>query len=351
MDNINERLEYLENKVLNQEHLIAELKKELSKKNEQINSFPQLSATSLGKATSDGKIIYRNWWAGPELEGFCDDIWFTQFLRYHFPDADYKFNIFSVFGNHDNIMCPMDGKKIFYSGECINVVYPHIKENFGNHALKYVDFALGHDLLDCKKYLRFPFWFLWVFPPVITEEDIENTIDGWMSLEIEKSQNVCNVSSHDNWSTRALIADSISDFTEISYGGLWRNNTNDLWDKFNNNKLEFLKNFKFNICAENLVYDAYVTEKVFDSIRSDCIPLYVGGGNYLEPKVLNQNAMLIWDFNKDNSDTIETFKNLVSDEKSYAEFKEQNILLETSSKYIIKKFSDLKKHFENLIYD
>ena len=53
----------------------------------------------------------------------------------------------------------------------------------------------------------------------------------------------------------------------------------------------------------------------------------------------------------DNSDVIELFKNLLTDEKSYLEFKDQNPLLDTSKKYIINKFKELEKHFERLIYD
>ena len=51
------------------------------------------------------------------------------------------------------------------------------------------------------------------------------------------------------------------------------------------------------------------------------------------------------------SDTIELFKNVYSDEKTYNEFKEQNILKDSSKKYIIKIFSDLEKQFERLIYE
>ena len=41
----------------------------------------------------------------------------------------------------------------------------------------------------------------------------------------------------------------------------------------------------------------------------------------------------------------------MSDEKSYKEFKDQDILLDSSVKFVIKKFNKLKKHFENLIYE
>ena len=115
----------------------------------------------------------------------------------------------------------------------------------------------------------------------------------------------------------------------------------------------FMSKFKFNLCAENLLDDAYVTEKIFNSITANCVPLYAGGGNYLEPEVLNPKFILRWsdDMSDDNSDVIELFKNLLTDEKSYLEFKDQNPMLDTSKKYIINKFKELEKHFERLIYD
>ena len=67
--------------------------------------------------------------------------------------------------------------------------------------------------------------------------------------------------------------------------------------------------------------------------------------------MLNPNAIITWDFDKDNSDSVELFKTLMSDEKSYKEFKDQDILLDSSVKFVIKKFNKLKKHFENLIYE
>jgi hypothetical protein len=42
------------------------------------------------------------------------------------------------------------------------------------------------------------------------------------------------------------------------------------------NKLELLKNYKFNLCFENDLYPNYVTEKIFDAWYSGCIPIYWG---------------------------------------------------------------------------
>ncbi len=349
----NKEISDLKNIIQTQKIEIDRLNTELNKRDKIIKSFPQLSQTSLGHSTSDGKIIYRNWWSAfiSESEGFCDVIWFSRFLRHKFPDADYKLNFFSVFGEHDNISKPMDGKKVFFSGENLKRRFLNFTSEFGSYALDYVDLAMGFDLIDHPKYFRFPLWILFNFEPQLSEEDIENRINSWNSLNIEKTKDVAVIASHDLWKTRGLIVNDIENFVNIDFAGKWRNNTTDLWDKFDNNKNEYLKQFKFNLCPENLLDTAYVTEKIFDSIKTNCIPLYAGGGDYLEPEVLNNKAIIRWDFDKDNSDSIELFKNLILDKKEYDDFRQQNILLDSSPKYVIRKFDELEKFLEKLIYE
>lgn len=335
------------------------IKNKLTNLENNIKKIPQLSCTSFGYPTSDGKLRYYNWRTAfrqrtimDDLNGYCDGQWFTRFLNHKFPDEDYKINFIGPFETHHTLNWPMDGKKVFYTGENLNIVFPEMKEKFDKHALDYVDLSMGFDLIDDEKYLRFPFWVWYHFPPDITEEGIENIIDMWNSLNYKKTRDVVNISSHDNWNSRRVISNDIEKIVKITYAGKWRNNTQELWKKYNNNKKEFMNQFKFNLCPENSMANGYVTEKIFDSIISDCIPLYAGGGNYLEPQVLNHNAILRWfvDDNADNKDTIELFRNIYSDEKTYNEFKDQNILLESSKKYIINIFANLEKQFERLIY-
>lgn len=332
---------------------IDSLKKEINRQKNFINSTPQLSQTALGRSTLDGKITYRNWWAGytDEYNGVIEDFWFTQFIRSRFPDVDYKLNFFSVWNKHYTIKEEMEGKKIFYSSECIELRFPHIIDLYGPYALDYVDLGLGYDRLDNSKYLRFPYWLCMNVDSNQTEEQIENTFRSWNSLGINDKNSVIAINRHDKWNTRSIIANDIKQYVDIIYEGAWNKNSNELIEKFNNNKLECLKQYKFNLCAENDIYDGYVTEKLFDSVKCGCIPLYMGSGKYIEPKVINDKAVLRWYRDKDNSDTIELFKNLLTDEKSYKEFKDQDIILDSGPKFVIKKISQLEKKIENLITD
>ncbi|MEH2321943.1 glycosyltransferase family 10 domain-containing protein [Nostoc sp.] len=44
-------------------------------------------------------------------------------------------------------------------------------------------------------------------------------------------------------------------------------------------KVEILKPYNFNLCFENTNFDYYCTEKIWDSIRCYCLPIYFGQGN------------------------------------------------------------------------
>ena len=371
-------------KVDDSSNLIQDLSRKLSMRESQLKSIPQLSGTTLGYTVLDGRLTYRNYIGNHEnsvlddFNGYCDNVWFTRYLKHKFPNEDFKINIFGVYNPHNNLAYPMEGKKVLYSLEELNNVFLELKYNFDKYALDYVDLAMSYERFDHPKYFRFPYWILH-FSPESTEEDIEKKIDYWNSVNHEKSKDVALITRHDLCGTRTLVADDISKFVEIAYAGAWRNNTSDLYTKYNNNKFAFLTQFKFNICPENMIVDAYVTEKIFDAFQSDCIPLYAGGGNYMEPEVINPKAIVRWDADKKfgckpdllekahlgrfthypitwvadddrNSDSIELFKNLLTDKKTYDEFKDQDRILPSGVKYVIKMFEDLEKHFERLIY-
>lgn len=339
-------LKLLESNINDLNNRLRYLRTELSEKN--LKTYTTLMRTTYGKSTVDGKVSYRNWWYTAP-----DYMWFSRFLKHKFKDVNYKINFFSVNGGtHESLTEELLGNKVFFTGECLNknTMVTYFNEEFGSHALDYVDFAMGFDLINNPKYLRFPLWIILNFEPDMSEEDIEKVIVNWNSLNLEKSKNVSVVASHDRWNSRTTICSDVEKFISIDYAGRWRNNTSDLHVKFNNNKLNFLKQYQFNICAENVDDTGYVTEKIFDAFKTDCIPLYIGGGEYLDPKIINHNKVLRWYIDGDNTDTIEHFKNLITDEKSLKEFRDQNYVLENSYKYVFKKFNELEKHFERLIY-
>jgi hypothetical protein len=65
-------------------------------------------------------------------------------------------------------------------------------------------------------------------------------------------------------------------------------------------KLQFLRNYRFNLCFENRAFDGYTTEKLTDAYRAGCVPLY--WGNPLVTRDFNPRAFLnLHDFSDDEA--------------------------------------------------
>src|SRR5690606_29527474 len=56
-----------------------------------------------------------------------------------------------------------------------------------------------------------------------------------------------------------------------SRGGAWHDT-----------KLQTLQAYAFNLCIENTIIKNYVTEKIWDSLRAGCVPIYYGDGSGIE---------------------------------------------------------------------
>ena len=89
----------------------------------------------------------------------------------------------------------------------------------------------------------------------------------------------------------------------------------------------------FNICPENTNVDGYVTEKLFQAFESGCIPIYNGGGNYLEPGIINPKAIVYYTKENEN-DVLEQVKELWTNEKAYRDFISQKRLFDNSVDFI-----------------
>lgn len=74
----------------------------------------------------------------------------------------------------------------------------------------------------------------------------------------------------------------IEDFTEIDVWGTYQPNNGinchgDAW-----NKLVSLREFKFSICFENTIQKNYISEKFWDCVLTNTVPIYFGCSNVLD---------------------------------------------------------------------
>ena len=297
------------------------------------------------RETDDGLYAEYNQWGPSNL----DDSWFVRFFRHHFPDNTTKINLFGPLSFPFFICNDFEGKKIFYTPEDVEHKFTKINLYYGDYRLKYVDFAMGFGDHDGEKYLRFPYWILTTFEPEFSEDDIVKRVKEINDTRYIKYDECVLVNYHDKKGTRNLIYQDVKDIFKIKCAGRWNNNTDELWNKYNNDKRLYLKKFKFNICAENDNTINYVTEKLFDAFICGCIPLYYGSFNNPEPGLINKDAVIFWNDNGKNEDNIKLVKDLNNSDKLYNDFINQAKLTDKAAEYVIDRFARLEDHIKRLI--
>jgi hypothetical protein len=82
----------------------------------------------------------------------------------------------------------------------------------------------------------------------------------------------CILSSNPKATTRYAFANTLSHYKPIDSGGKINNNMGYMVA----DKHIFLLNYTFNICFENEKNIGYTTEKLFDALAANCIPIYWG---------------------------------------------------------------------------
>ena len=226
--------------------------------------------------------------------GDLEHQWLVRFLRYHFPDNTTVINLFGPAGTPFLVKRKFEGKKVFSTAEDVDHPLTNRHLYYGDYCLDYVDLAMGYGEVDNPKYLRFPYWINKVFSPEDNEQTIRTRIKTINGSRYEKTNECVLINRHDSKGTREMVYNGVKDILDVKLAGQWRNNTRELWDKYDNNKELYLRTFKFNICAENTNTEHYVTEKIFDAFKSDCIPLYYGSFNNPEPGLINHEAVIFW---------------------------------------------------------
>ena len=180
--------------------------------------------------------------------------------------------------------------------------------------------SIGFDYADHPKYLRFPYWILTILPPTATRDDVDKFIDEYnYSDSIARTKSCAFVCRKDYYGDRAVIADLVGSILQISYPSDFRHNDDDLHGKYGDDKIAYLRQFRFNLCPENTNNKGYVTEKVFQAIQAGCIPVYWGNEGYPEPDILNPKAIVYIDMDNP-TEGLAQLKHLNEDSEVYADF-------------------------------
>ncbi len=212
--------------------------------------------------------------------------------------------------------------------------------------------SLGFDDLEHPQYMRFPFWMMWsVFSPTATYSEIREQVTRFNSPDNHSYADrrfcafLCN---HDDVGRRRIY-DQFSSIDKVDCDGRLFHNNDELKTRFGDDKLLYLRNYRFNLTPENTNYPGYVTEKLFEAIASGCIPIYHGSDNRPEPEVLNHEAIVFIEVGKDNTDAVNFVRELNSDEKLYLDFANRPRFTPGAVDVIWAYYEELERRFRIII--
>lgn len=298
---------------------------------------------------SKEKILFHNWFKFKQKK----EIWFHEFVVDKKIPIKQRIIFTSVAGKRNPFLKYFIGKKVFFTGE--NVEESSINNNrkkYQDYLLNEVDLSLGFRYMNHPKYMRFP---LWLCCTISSEDSLEtirekiaNINNPKHRLNADRKEFACLIAGHDKTGIRSKILQVLQKIDKVTCAGKFNKNTNDLQEKWEDNKIAYLSQFKFNICPENSSENGYVTEKIFQSIIAGCIPIYNDGGRVkIEPKILNQEAFLRYEEGKEE-ELFQKVSELMNDEEKYREFCNIPPFKEGAAEVIWEWITELEKRLREL---
>jgi hypothetical protein len=154
-------------------------------------------------------------------------------------------------------------KKLFYTNETID---PDWDET---------DYAITYHHLEDKRHLRLPYY-VWGTPGtwqnlIKSEQEIEEIL----KLKRKFCSAVISNSNPKRTKERVNFFNKLMTYENVASGGSFKNNIGEIGSG-PEGKINFIKNYKFNIAYENKLLPGYITEKLTDAMLARSIPLYWG---------------------------------------------------------------------------
>jgi FkbM family methyltransferase len=223
------------------------------------------------------RIAFCDWWHIEYCGGVFDfnNNFLTNILQYSnipkdniivvSPDENPDILFYSIFGSEHTKY--KNVRKIFYSGEPFG---PRSDANFN----------ITFDKSSNNNY-RYPIWLSYTNNYLL--EECNRRKNG--IINIPKRSKFCSFISNGECKTtcRREIVEKLSKYKRVDCGGAYLNNIGYTIPRGTNcsGKIEHNNNYKFAIAFENENYPGYVTEKICDIYKSNCVPIYWGNKEVL----------------------------------------------------------------------
>ena len=141
---------------------------------------------------------------------------------------------------------------------------------------------------------------------------------------------------------RIELMEEINKYKKIDHGGSYNNNVGGKVQ----DKVSFLKSYKFSIAMENSDTDGYTTEKIMESFLGGTIPIYYGG--YMLDEFFNPKSYILIRGKRDLKKKIEYIKKIDNDDELYRSILKENVLLDEK---VVESFDKAQKEFFLNIFD
>lgn len=296
------------------------------------------------QAQATYQIQFYNFWSQPN-----EKMYWHQFIEAkHLLPLDKTVAIFSVFGSRSLIRKVKADVKIFYSAEN---VHRAVFSQYADHALgeDSIDLAMGFDVLDNPRYIRFPLWPVYMFPADSSEDAIRAKCQQLRFPNLEgKKKFCCMVASNSADGLRGEMFNTLLQIAHVDSAGRYLHNDDSLQNEFADNKQDYLKNYYFNICPENTSSYGYTTEKLFEAISCGCIPVY-WGAEFADKAVINEAAVIRWNRDDNGASALRQIRELYVNPESLKEFLSQPRLLPTAEEYILDTFATIESRLRDIL--
>jgi hypothetical protein len=168
---------------------------------------------------------------------------------------------YSCFGeNHLKYTCT----RIFYSPENWRPDYSQC------------DYSMTFDRLDDSRHLRLPLWALYAQKELLLDDDAGTAANRRYEDWLKREKFCCFVVSNGHAPERREFYEMLNSRLRVDSAGKWNNTIGREIPAGTENKLKFIRDYRFVISFENASYPGYTTEKIIEPLMAGCIPIYWG---------------------------------------------------------------------------
>jgi hypothetical protein len=241
------------------------------------------------------------------------------------------------FGENNLRYDPSKVIKIFYTGE------NQRPENYQSH------YAISFDHLENDKHYRLPLYVIYDFDNHKKGLPSAETFNR-QKIDIDRKTEFCSfVVRNPNCTKRNDFFHKLTTYKTVHSGGPLFNNIGYVLpygDEAPRAKIEWMNKYKFNLCFENSSHPGYATEKLYEALLGNTVPIYWGS-----PTIevdFNPKAFLNWYDYKNDDDFLDAIIELDNDDEKYMDMYLQPMFMNDKNRFM--KIDNFLRWFDENVY-